>query len=414
MLKRIIKTSIFSLGSRGFLTLNNLVLMYAVGVSLGNEQLGIYAISVTLYYLFGFLTSFELTTYFSKEVAHTREHPDVLKKLLGEVTTAFILGMGCSVILLMILLVTYKEIDQNMIWITALAGAIFGLEKNLAGVLLGQEKMHIEFMVQLIALCFVAVPTYFYAEQLDITGIYILRTAVSLFSIPLRLVYSGLGRVFWQKIRFSFQSYKEVAFFAASGFAIYIQYHLDPYILSFLIPKEQLGDYAVALRIFLSFCLLAEITSLALTPYVSRVFRNQEGAGEKATFAVFYKKIVLTSMVLGVSAAATLLLTREWLVKLFGSGKANLVLTSEYLCYFSLFLFFRFVSFYIGDVLTATRYQHLRFYILLSSTLLLIALELILGRKFLVYGIIYARAIIELFLFSAYFIIITRIRAKQT
>jgi O-antigen/teichoic acid export membrane protein len=414
MFKRIIKTSFFSLGSRGFLTLTNLVIMYAVSHGLGNKKLGIYSISTFLYYLFSFLTSFELTTYFSKEVAHLRERADVLKKRVGEVATTFILGLGLSLVLLLVLLLTYGKIEKNIILISALGGVIFGLEKNLTGVLLGQEKMQVEFLAQLLAFLLVAVPSFCYAARLDIMGIYMLRVAASLLSIPLRIYYAHIGGLFRQKIRLLYHSKKDVAFFAATGFAIFIQYHIDLYILSFLIPMEQQGSYFVALRIFSSFCLLAEISSLALTPYISRVFRNKEGDtwGEKAAFDAFYSKILINAMVLGALAAVTLFLTRDLWAKIFAEGKANIPMTKDYLFYFSFFLFFRFVSFYAGDVLTATRYQNLRFYILLASATLMIGLEILLGKLFSIYGIICSRAVIELSLFATYLMVIAHIRAK--
>ena len=233
-------------------------------------------------------------------------------------------------------------------------------------------------------------------------------------TIVLRLHYAGVWFLFKQKVRLTFSNWKEVSFFSASGFATFIQYHVDLYIISFLVTVEQEGAYFLALRIFFSFCLLAEITSLALTPYISRVYRNKEGDkfGEKAAFDTFYNKILLNGVLLGIVASVTLFLTRDVVVAFFAKPTDNRILTGDYLFYFSFFLFFRFVSFYAGDVLTATRYQNLRFYILLSSSALMIGLEIILGRLFSIYGIICTRAVIELLLFTTYLIVIARIRAK--
>ncbi|HLP59899.1 MAG TPA: hypothetical protein VK186_13750, partial [Candidatus Deferrimicrobium sp.] len=111
MLKRIIKTSFFSVGSRGFLSLNNLLIMLFISRGLGETKLGIYSISSFLYYLFAFLGSFELTTYFGKEMAHRRERVGEIKRLFGEITTTFLLGVGLSFLVLVFLFVFYREID---------------------------------------------------------------------------------------------------------------------------------------------------------------------------------------------------------------------------------------------------------------------------------------------------------------
>jgi len=52
MLKRIIKTSFFSIASRGFLTLTNLIILYSISRGLGEEKLGVYSITAFFYYLF--------------------------------------------------------------------------------------------------------------------------------------------------------------------------------------------------------------------------------------------------------------------------------------------------------------------------------------------------------------------------
>jgi len=97
------------------------------------------------------------------------------------------------------------------------------------------------------------------------------------------------------------------------------------------------------------------------------------------------------------------------LVSFFLKGEpANVA--SDYLFYFSFLLFFRFVSFYTGNVLTSTRFQNIRFYILITSAILMLLLEVILGKLYLIYGIISARAVVELFLFVAYLLALKKIK----
>jgi O-antigen/teichoic acid export membrane protein len=415
MIKRIIKTSFYSVSSRGLLTLTNLIIMYSIshGLEDGEKKLGIYSISAFLYYLFSFFTSFELTTYFGKEVAHQRDRIMELKRLVSETAATFFIGLALSVVSLFFLLLLYRQINAYVMLVAAVSGVVFGLEKNLSGFLLGKEKMQFEFLSQLISFVIVAVPVFLVVKKLDITGIYFLRLAASLFTIILRAYFAEI-RKYLDKISFDLHTvktynWKEIRFFSASGFSYFIQHHFDLFILSFLISKEEEGAYFVALRIYLAFCLLAEMTAFALTPYISRVYRNKESKQVK-DFQSFYKKILLVGILLGALASVTLFLTRDILVRFF--TRENPQLSSRLLFYFSFFLFFRFVSYYTGNVLTATRFQNIRFYILIVSAFLMIGLEFLLGFLLSLNGIIYSRAVMELFIFIAYLIAMGKVRHK--
>jgi O-antigen/teichoic acid export membrane protein len=414
MLKRIIKTSFFSLGSRGFLTLTNLIIMFSISRELGESKLGVYSISAFVYYLFSFLTSFELTTYFGKEVAHLRDRIEELKKLVGELVTTFVLGLFASGILLLILFLFYKKLPGDILVISALSGIIFGIEKNLAGVLLGREKMHYEFISQIVAFVMVALPVLFLVNDLDITGVYWLRIVASFVTIGLRSYFTRINQLWRPKdFRLKFYNLKEIGFFSASGFSYFIQHHFDLFVLSFLIPNEVEGAYYLALRIYLSFCMLAEMTSFALTPYISRVYRNKEGEqeGQQATFQLFSKRILTAGILMGAVASVFLFFSRNLLISIFSKSN-NTEMSADFLYYFSFFLFFRFVSYYTGNMLTSTRFQNIRFYILISSAVLMIGLESILGVLYSVQGIIYTRGVVELFIFIAYFVAIAKIRQK--
>jgi len=411
MIKRILKTSFFSVSSRGILTLINLIIMYSVSHGLGLVKLGAYSISVSFYYLFAFLTSFELTTYFGKELAHQRDIAEEVKKRIGEISTTFIIGLGVSVAVMILLLLFYYEIDTPILLVSIVSGIIFGIEKNLSGVLLGKEKMHFEFISQMAAFILVAIPVFIWIKKLDITGVYYLRTFASLVTILMRGVFVNIGKYF-DKVYISLKYYnwKEISFFSASGFSYFVQHHFDLLVLSFFTTKEQEGAYFLALRIYLSFCLLAEMTSFALTPYISRIFHRMEG-NESVSFQRLYKKILFIGSILGAIAAVTLFFTKDILIEFFGEGDNQL--SSKLLLYFSFLLFFRFVSYYTGNVLTATRYQNIRFYILFSSAILMMSLEILLAHFFSVMGIMFTRGAMELIIFLAYLIAIHKVRSKH-
>lgn len=410
MLKRIIKTSFYSVASRGFLTLTNLIIMFSISHGLGEAKLGIYSITAFFYYLFAFLTSFELTTYFGKEIAHRRDRREEIKKLFGEMAFTFLVGLGISLVVVLGLVIFYTQIDSSLLLIAAFSGIIFGFEKNLAGVLLGKEKMQFEFLSQVVAFVMVAVPVFFYVGRLDIAGVYFLRIGASVVCIGIRGYFTRIVK-FLEKKYVSLRSYnwKEINFFSASGFSVFVQHHIDLFILSFLISRELEGAYFLALRIFLAFNLLAEMTAFALTPYISRSYRGKDSNAHG--FDIFYTRMFHIQLGLGVGAAVIMFFTRDFLAAFF-AGDNNPELTSHFLLYFSFFVFFRFVSYYTGNVLTSTRFQDVRFYILISSAALMIVLEIVLGKLFSVYGVIYARAIVEAFIFIAYLVAVTKVRKK--
>lgn len=395
------------------MTLTNLIIVFAVSRYLGEEKLGIYSISAFFYYLFSFLTSFELTTYLGMEVAHRRDRIEELKRLVGEAVFTFIIGLAAGVVILTCVLLFYKLIDAPVLLISALSGIVFGVEKNLSGILLGKEKMQYEFAAQLVAFGMVAVPAFLAVRQLDIFGIYVLRIGASLVTILLRAHFTKI-KTFIEKQAFSFKqaktyNWKEIKFFSFSGFSTFAQHHIDLIILSLLITKELLGTYFLALRIYLSFCLLAEMTAFALIPYISRVYQEKE-KGRFKSVRNFYSMILGAAVLLGVAASVTLFLTRDVLISFFSKGDPEVA--SGFLFYFSFLLFFRFVSYYTGSLLTSTGHQNIRFYILVSSALLLIGLDVILGTFLSVPGVIIARAVMELGIFIAYIVAFVKIRHK--
>jgi O-antigen/teichoic acid export membrane protein len=374
--------------------------MLFISRGLGETKLGIYSISSFIYYLFAFLGSFELTTYFGKEMAHGRDRVEEIKRLCGEMVTTFLLGVGLSLVVLFFLFIFYHEIDVWLMVISMVSGLIFGFEKNLSGALLGREKMHFEFLSQVIAFVMVAVPVFFYVRELDIVGVYYLRIAASVVCIGIRIYFTGLVKYLGGKYA-SLKSYnwKEIGFFSGSGLAIFIQQHIDLFILSFLISREVQGAYFLALRIYLAFTMLPEITAFALTPFISRSYRGKDTQG----FDVFYVRMFYAHVVLGVVSAAVLFFSRNLLAAAF-AGKGNPGLTSEFLLYFSFLIFFRSVSYYTGNVLNSTRFQGIWAAIVISTAALLILLELVLGHLFSVYGVVWARGIVELLIFTAFLI----------
>ncbi len=424
MIKRILKTSIFSVGSRGFLTLTNLVIMYSVSRHLGGDKLGIYGITTFFYYLFAYIISFELTTYFGKEIAFRRDNEDQLKRLYGEMALSHIIGLAVGVAVLLNLVLFYHRIETPLMVLSCISGLIFGLEKNLSGALLGKEKMHFELISQVIAAFIVALPVFFLIKKLDIAGVYYLRIAASAITVCFRNHVTGAAKYLERKfLRPENTNWKEMSFFAASGLSYFVQHHIDLFILSFLISNKEEAAYFLALRIFLSFNLLAEMFSFALTPFISRSYRQKEEEipGTKKTepgqetggrFQAFYARMLAVKIALAAAAALTLFFTRHLIVEFFDK-EGEAAQATDFLAYFSILVFFRFVSYYTGNVLSATRYQDIRFYILTGSATLMILLEFLLGNLFSVHGVIIARGAVEVLIFTAYLTAVTVVRRRE-
>ncbi|HLP59170.1 MAG TPA: hypothetical protein VK186_10090, partial [Candidatus Deferrimicrobium sp.] len=318
-------------------------------------------------------------------------------------------GVGVSLPVLVFLFVFYHEIDAWLLIISVVSGLIFGFEKNLSGVLLGREKMQYEFISQVVAFVIVAVPVCFYVRELDVVGVYYLRMAASVVCIGIRSYSAGMVK-FFEKKYVSLRSYpwREIGFFSGSGFAIFIQQHIDLFILSFLISREMQGAYFLALRIFLAFTMLAEITAFALTPFISRSYRGKDEEG----FDLFYARMFYIHVIIGAVGAFVLFFSRDLLALAF-AGKNSPGLTSEFLLYFSFLIFFRSISYYTGNVLTATRFQGVWAVIVITTAALLIGLELILGKLFSVYGVLWARGIVELLIFSGFLAAVAKAKKKE-
>lgn len=379
-----------------------LILTYAISHGLGVERLGVFSLTFFYYYLFAFLTSFELTLYLGRESAHNRDKGFEIKKLVEETAASFFLGLGISLIILIYLIFFHKPFDTSLIIVTGISGIILGIEKNQGGFLLGREEMHVEFIVQLISFVIVNIPVLLIIKSLDIVGIYLLRIAASLLSIIIRWLFSGMrGQVDFRSLHIRFHNAKEILYFSVSGLCYFIQYHIDIFILSFFVTVDREGAYFTALRVFSALCMLPEVTSFALTPYISRVYREKE-TGIYSNFKKFYRKLMLWGVILGFLFSGSLFLLRHRAAYFFTQEATFEV--ARFIGYFSILLFFRFVSYYTGTLLSATRFQNIRFYIMIVSSVLMVGVGFLMAGKFNEMGILYTRAVMEVGIFIAYFI----------
>ena len=396
MLKRIFTTSFYTLCSRGLLTLTNLAIIFLISRFLKSSELGIYAITFFFYYLSAILSSFGQRIYLSKETAYRRENNEFKETVIKEVYTHFTVGFILALFVVVLTLLFYPKIELSLLIPVIIAGLLLGMESNLSGILLGEERMNIDTVYQVITTLIVLGLTILYIKKIGILGIYLLRTGASLITITLKLFYLN-ARKYQIKLKLLFTDFKnrEKFFFFGAALQYFILRQIDVFILSLIITKELLGTYFLALRIYLAFALFAEIMSVSLTPFISRIFRGKENRN----FMLFNRKILRYFVVGSLIFSIFLFFSRNLITTFF--SKEYLNTTGKFLMYLSFILFFRFMHYYFGNVLTATKYQNKRFYILLASSIILILLNIILGSLYSVYGIILARAVVEIFIFTA-------------
>lgn len=403
MLKRIFTTSFYTLCSRGLLTLTNLTIIFLISKFLESSKLGIYAITFFFYYLSAILASFGQRVYLSKETAYRRENNEFKETVIKDVYTYFIVGFFLSLLVIVFILLFYRKIELALLVPVIIAGVLLGVEINLSGIILGEEKMKNDTLYQAINTIIVLGLTAFFIKKTGILGIYLIRTGGSLITIALKLFFLK-ARKYQIKLKLHLRNFKdrEKFYFFASAFQYFILRQIDIFILSLIISKELLGTYFLALRIYLAFALFAEVLSVSLTPYISRIFRGIE----KINFMHFNKKVLRYFAGGSLIFSILLFFSRHFITTFFSRDFLNT--TGNFLMYLSFILFFRFMHYYLGNVLTATKYQNKRFYILLFSSIILILLNIILGSFYSIYGIIAARAVVEIFIFTACWITVTK------
>lgn len=397
MIKRIFTTSIFSIISRFFSTGTNLLIVYYVSRYMGQAELGIYGIAFFFFQLFLNISTMGLPIFVSKEVAHRREDEKRVFPIVSEIFTAGVYGLGISLFVFLIALVFYGKISLGLQFITFIAGYFYSLEVNLGGGLLGKEKMHIEMLFS--CLSFFIVLIFFWlvhGQSVTIVTVFLIRMIASVLGIA--------GRMFvirqwlsWRRISLRLKYFRESKFYWFSNFNYFILAQIDVFILSFLISKSLLGGYFLAIRIYISVCIIAEVVSHALTPFISRAYYGRE----QINFFHFIRKIMWLALLGGLVLGVSVHLSRDLLISLF--DKNFVAISSPFLRWLSLLIPIRFITYLLGAVMSSSKYQHLRFYLSLSLALLFLVMATIFSLLWSANGALLAKITSEILLFILYF-----------
>ena len=397
MIKRVLSTSFHSIISRFFVTATNLFIVFFVSKNLGIIQLGSYGIVFFFFIFFATTSSMSLYLFFGKEIARYDKKTIEELNIMSEFVSVSLLGILLTIILPILFSLLYNKIDIYLLILSSVAGYFHGVERNLGGILLGKERMHLESFGSFISFVFVVIPMVMFGDYFhSIEMIFILRIFAFLIAILIKLWFL---RDHFINLRLSFKLklFKESKYYWFVGLSTVVLREIDILILSFFVDKSLLGAYFLALRIYYAFGILAEVVSSGLTPFISRFYVERESGG----FNKFNKYMLVVFMFFAFVFSVSLLLSRNLIVTVF--SVEFLSDAGKYLFYLSFILFFRFFSFSTGIILTSADAQRIRFNIMFIASTMLIFLDIVLGSIFKIAGVIISRAIIELFVFFVFF-----------
>ncbi|MCK4889972.1 MAG: oligosaccharide flippase family protein [Candidatus Aminicenantes bacterium] len=393
MIKRVLSTSFHSIISRFFITATNLLIVFFVSKNLGKVQLGTYGIVFFFFIFFATTSSMSLYLFFGKEIARYDKKTREEFNIMSEFVSVSLFGILLTIILPVSFSLFYNKIDISLLILSSVAGYFHGVERNLGGVLLGRERMHLESFSTFTSFLFVVAPMVMFGDYFhSIKMIFILRIFAFLITILVKLWFlrDHFGNL---RLTIKLKFFKELKYYWFAGLSSVVLREIDILILSFFVDKSLLGAYFLAIRIYYAFGVLAEVVSSGLTPFISRFYLEKENGG----FKKFNKYMLVIFMFFALVFSVSLLLSRNLIVAAF--SPEFLHDTGKYLFYFSFILIFRFFSFSTGIILTSADAQKTRFNIMFTASIIMIALDIILGSQLQVTGMIISRAVTEIFIF---------------
>ncbi len=398
MIKRIFKTSFYSIVSRFFITTTNLAVVFFIAKHLGKQDLGIYGIAFFFYQFFNSFSSMGIPVFIGKEVASQRENKDKVIDIFNEFLSANFYGLLSSLPIILLFLFFYHKISLNLLLLSFIAGFLLGLERNLSGFLLGKELMLYESVVNGVEFLIIILSLFLISPEIfsNVELIFILRIIALLIGVFLRLIFLR-DCLALKTIRFKLKHFSEIKFYWMSALSYLFFRQIDIFILSFLFAKSVIGDYFLSIRIFYAVAILAEVISLALTPFISRIYNNKENI----EFKNFRNSLFVFSLLMGMFLGVFLYVFRDFLISIF--NRAMIENCSYYLAILSIAIPFRFSIYILGSMMSSSKFQNIRLYINLAGAILFILIIFTLVKLFSINGAIYSKIITEIFLFSSYF-----------
>ncbi len=357
MIRRIFQAAGYSGLGRFFSTLGNMLFVLAVSRNLDAAALGVYGLLFFFAQLFSGISPLGHPMYIAREVAHCRDEQGRLAVTLREGGSALLWGSGLSLLLWGVLLMAYGRLPADLLNLAVISGMLWGVEYLLVGILIGMERLAANALWHAVSLLLIVYCLFFQSIfPLTLQALFWIRIAATLVGLMGRLwAMAGLRRLISFSWRLS--SYRESSFFWYSGWVFLASRQLDVLVISFFLPESVLGGYFLALRIYLSFGIVAEVLGVALIPFISRAYHDRE----ERSLDWLFRMVMLGNFALGLPVAVAFYLGRSWLIAFF-----NPLLVADVvplLACLALAIPFSLGNHLAGAFFSASDYQRERFFI---------------------------------------------------
>ena len=396
MIKRILNTFFFSVISRFFSMGTNLFIIFFISRFMSPHDLGEYSIVFFFFQMFIVISFLGLPGYLSKEVALKKNDRDGLEKIFSEFLTVVFYGGILTLLVLVVFLLFFKKIDFSPLFLSYIAGVLFGLEQNLGAFILGKEKAHIDSIYTVLSFFITVFLIIIFKNDLSILLIFIIRSISLLIGIVGRFVYI-LKEIPDFKFTATIKNFKEIGFFWLTVIFDFFERQIDIFILSFFIGKELLGSYYLAMRIFFTVNLIVEVVAQSLTPFISRSFKGRENL----EFKKFIDIIVTISVFSGIVLGGFLFIFKDFLISIFNSE--YILECSPYLAVLAFAVPFKVGRNMLGAIMSSANFQNVKYKINLFATIIFILSLPLSIVTYSTIGGVFSRLVIEIIIFSLYF-----------
>ena len=276
----------------------NVFILFIISRFMGPQELGVYGIAFTVFNLFFSIASMNLWIYIGREMAHLKEDRQEVLNLFAESAAAAKVGILAAAVVLLGVVVVYRDLGFGLVTLTFAAGVLWSVEKNLSGFLLGRERMDLEALTSGATFGLTVILLLLSKGSLTIEWIFVVRVIGLVVGIGARLYYIrdcvALGS--WKA---RMRRFGEIKYFWYTNVAAFVFRQVDVLVLSFFVGKVLLGSYFLALRIFMTVNIVSEVLAMSLTPFISRTFKGKESVDFRRLIMLSLSTAFAAGLVLG-------------------------------------------------------------------------------------------------------------------
>ncbi|MFH1783731.1 MAG: flippase [bacterium] len=389
VVKRLAK-NVFSLFTGSFISqfIGLLVTVY-IARRLGAHQFGVLAFAVAFVGYFKLITDWGITTLAIRNVARERS---LTRKYAGSIVVIQLLFSLVAFLVLVIFtgLFHFSPLKNRLIILYGIA--FFSTAISLSWVFNAHEKMEYQSLLQVMGRIFYFAGVVLFLHYLS--SVIVIPLAYILSSLIVGIVSFWLFSRFFGKISLDkdFNYWKKFIISAlplgGSYIAVYLYYHFDTVMLSFMKGDTVVGWYNASYKIIFVVFSLAGFYSQAIFPVFSKQFKVSV-ADLKSTFQRSVKLMTIVSIPLAIGG---IILARPLISLIFGSDYVNGVRAFQILSCVVIFTYIGRV--YYAGLLSCDK-QKAYFKIVISCAVINLVLNLILIPPFSLNGAAMATAITE-------------------